>query len=286
MTDYYSQYFTTVALEDCMFSFHGTREDNVLHYSTDGGKTWSENKRNVCVLAKNRDKVLWKGLLSPTSVHGSGHFCSAEKFEVEGNIMSLLYGDDFQGQTDLNGNAFVFSELFLNSNLVNAENLVLPATTLASYCYCSMFKSCRNLMKAPSVLPATTLAPSCYNTMFCECTSLTEAPELPATTLADYCYAWMFSRCSSLTSTQDVLLARTLPPHCYEGMYYECTSLEKAPKLMCEKLLKACCNFMFVGCSSLKKTKLLFIDKQDVTNIQSMYGNCPLIKYNPIIVKE
>ena len=49
------------------------------------------------------------------------------------------------------------------------------------------------------VLPSTTLDVSCYHSMFYGCTSLTTAPELPATTLADEgCYAFMFVGCSSL----------------------------------------------------------------------------------------
>ena len=48
------------------------------------------------------------------------------------------------------------------------------------------------------ILPATTLASGCYNNMFRDCTSLTTAPELPATKLADRCYQYMFSGCRSL----------------------------------------------------------------------------------------
>ena len=120
------------------------------------------------------------------------------KYNVKGNIMSLLYAEDFEGQTDLNGMNYAFKKLFYNcNNLVNAKDLVLPATTLADSCYSYMFYGCTSLTTAPE-LPATILAPSCYNGMFFGCTSLTTAPELPATTLANYCYAYMFYNCGNL----------------------------------------------------------------------------------------
>ena len=73
----------------------------------------------------------------------------------------------------------------------------LPRTTLASFCYQSMFRDCTLLTTAPE-LPATTLASNCYERMFFNCTSLTTAPELPAITLVDNCYASMFNYCSQL----------------------------------------------------------------------------------------
>ena len=125
--------------------------------------------------------------------------CS-EQFKVGGNIMSLLYGDTFNGQTEFPSGTFRnFAGLFRNNtNLVSASNLLLPATTANSSCYEYMFSGCTSLTTAP-VLPATTLASNCYREMFDGCTSLTETPELPATTLSQYCYRNMFSDCTNLT---------------------------------------------------------------------------------------
>ena len=120
------------------------------------------------------------------------------QFEVEGNIMSLIYGDNFIGQIELPPATWTFCCLFACcTGLTSAENLVLPATTLADGCYDSMFYNCTSLTAAPE-LPAITLAESCYDYMFQDCTSLTTAPELPATTLANGCYASMFYGCTSL----------------------------------------------------------------------------------------
>jgi hypothetical protein len=49
-----------------------------------------------------------------------------------------------------------------------------------------MFTSC-HLTTAPELL-ATTLAEFCYSSMFSGCKDLTKAPKLPATVLKDYCY--------------------------------------------------------------------------------------------------
>lgn len=86
--------------------------------------------------------------------------------------MSLLYGDNFEGQNDLSGKYLVFSELFKNCvTLRNAKNLVLPATTLDHRCYYAMFYGCISLVVAPE-LPAAALVYQCYNYMFYNCSSL------------------------------------------------------------------------------------------------------------------
>ena len=117
-------------------------------------------------------------------------------FNIGGNIMSLLVGDNFINSTLASNN--VFRYLFTNSNVVNANSLILPSNTTL-YCYQYMFQGCTRLTTAPT-LPATTLANYCYAYMFGGCTSLTTTPELPATTLIYACYAHMFDGCTSLNS--------------------------------------------------------------------------------------
>ena len=183
---------------------------------------------------------------------------STAGFSVEGNIMSLIYGDDFKNKLTINS-VFAFARLFINcTNLVSAENLVLPATTLATSCYDEMFKNCTSLITAPA-LPATTLANSCYVDMFENCSSLTTAPELPATTLADSCYVGMFSGCKSLT-TAPALPATTLSNICYSHMFYGCTSLTTAPELPATTLTNNCYQEMFYNCTSLNYIKCLATD--------------------------
>ena len=148
----------------------------------------------------------------------------AEKnIDVMGNIMSLVYGDNFINNNTIES-SFTFLKLFKsNIKLVNAKDLILPATTLAEYCYSGMFLGCEALTTAPA-LPATTLANSCYSHMFYRCEALTTAPALPATTLATYCYYGMFENCFALTAAPE-LPATTLTDYCYDGMFHGCYNL-------------------------------------------------------------
>ena len=177
---------------------------------------------------------------------------STANINASGNIMSLLYGDNFKDKTSFpEGHSSNFGSLFSgNMHLINAENLILPATELADYCYFGMFLDCSSLITAPA-LPATTLAQCCYNEMFSGCASLTTAPELPATTLATFCYQFMFQSCTSLT-TAPALPATTLATNCYSGMFSGCETLTTAPALPATTLAENCYYNMLSGCASLK----------------------------------
>lgn len=142
-------------------------------------------------------------------------------FEVEGNIMSLLYDNSFVGQTELES-ANTFYRLFERCWITSAENLVLPATTLKYRCYCSLFNG--SGLITPPELPATTLTDDCYYSMFEGCSYLRTAPELPATSLTEDCYNKMFYNCISLTEAP-YLPATTLAPYCYNNMFYGCSNL-------------------------------------------------------------
>lgn len=102
---------------------------------------------------------------------GANRFAnSTAEFNARGNIMSLVDSENFDTLTTVSPNAF--NELFRNARtLKDASGLVLPATTLAQYCYQGMFKNCDSLTAAPA-LPATTLAGNCYSSMFLYCSKL------------------------------------------------------------------------------------------------------------------
>ena len=200
--DYSKKYFTIVSLADENDITIVTDNVNVnaiiISASTDNGETWTEyslgsGSEAIIGQLNNGDKLIVKGR---NSGYLNRHFMSSKSFKLQGNIMSLISGDSFTSATSIYGSAF--KNLFLNStNLISAENLVLPATTMTNQCYYHMFEGCTNLTTAPA-LPATTLADSCYGSMFYKCTNLTTAPELPAATLAGYCYWGMFYNCTSL----------------------------------------------------------------------------------------
>ena len=185
--------------------------------STTGGTSISVNAGDVVQFRGNN------ATYSPSSSMYNSFSDSTAKFEVEGNIMSLIDSENFATATTL-ASSDTFDCLFIHcTGLTSAENLVLPATTLANYCYYCMFWGCTSLTSAP-VLPATTLAFGCYGSMFNGCTSLTSAPALPATTLAGGCYSNMFADCTSLTTAPE-LPATILASYCYYGMFNRCTNL-------------------------------------------------------------
>lgn len=212
---YENQYLTIIPRGNCQI-IPTSMEGTPCYYSLDSGDTWVQAENNVGISALDGQKVMFKkeyykpsygNLTFPT-----GHFNVTEDYDLEGNIMSMVYGDDFYDKTDLSGKDSVFESMFWCSlrthtlpfeyygSVVNAENLILPATTLASACYQNMFKGCSSLIAAPE-LPAMTLAPLCYDYMFYGCGSLVTPPDLPATTLAEECYCGMFERCTSLTKS-------------------------------------------------------------------------------------
>ena len=86
---YANEYLTFVAKESGTFTFT-PQNDNVISYSTDGGETWTEGNS---VAVNNGDKVLWKGTMTPIASEyvGIGTFSSTTNFDVQGNVLSLLF---------------------------------------------------------------------------------------------------------------------------------------------------------------------------------------------------
>ena len=181
-----------------------TAPSNVLEYSTDL-KTWTTLPNDTPSKALNNGERLYLRGNATSAVDvtnmmfGMGFFNISHPCNVGGNIMSLLFNDDFEDKTDLTGYDMAFAYLFLQQPIVNASELILPATTLSMACYGMMFGLCTSLTTAPA-LPATTLSMACYNIMFQACVSLTTAPVLPATTLVSQCYYYMFVGCSNLNN--------------------------------------------------------------------------------------
>lgn len=177
----------------------GTTNLQSVSYSIDNGRTWTKtnnSSNNVTITTPSiaiGESVLWKGV--GNSLHGAG-FSSTMYFDASGNLMSLLYGDNFEGEKTLT-HELCFSYLFYNSKIWNALSLELPATTLTKGCYKYMFGSSYYLESVPT-LPALSLTNDCYLYMFSNCTNLRSAPELPALTLTNGCYSFMFSGCTKL----------------------------------------------------------------------------------------
>ena len=289
-TDYSKEYLTFESLADnntITWTFTGSDPiQNVIYWSKNG-TSWtsaiastSDTPVSLATLNKG-EKMYLKGenVTYALSTSEYSHFNSDYEFNVSGNIMSLIYGDNFIGQTTLSS-SYNFTSIFRSSKVVDASNLILPATTLTKLCYRSMFDGCTSLATAP-VLPATTLAQSCYSNMFNGCTSLATAPVLPATTLANYCYYNMFYGCTSL-ATAPVLPATTLASSCYAYMFEGCSSLATAPELPATTLANSCYMSMFAGTKITSAPELPATILADSCYRNMFYG-CASLIYPPTL---
>ena len=165
------EYLTLEAAQDNVnVYFHdpdGT-DNSDLKASVDGGATWqqihasSETERGslVATLAHAGDKVLLKtaedgralGYYSDSEDDAVGPDLNVDgRCYVYGNVMSLLY-EDFSNRNSVP--AYALSNLFSDYNgeidntgllLHPTKRLLLPATTLAVYCYGYMFSGCTGL---------------------------------------------------------------------------------------------------------------------------------------------
>ena len=248
-------YLTIVALEDGLTA---KLSRNACEYCVDGDENWKSLPAATNTETINKGHTLsFRGNLTPSSSNGIGTFTISRYCNLEGNCMSMLFGDDATNNFSLNGKNYAFYRLFENCTTIKSVSSgFLPAMTLVDSCYSLMFKGCTSLTTAPSLL-ATTLAGFCYASMFYSCTNLITPPVLPATTLANNCYAAMFYNCTSLTQAPE-LPATTLANYCYYDMFLGCTSLTQAPELPATTLVDNCYYRMFYGCSKLNYIKAMF----------------------------
>ena len=200
--DYSQDYLTFDILSGGTLKWksNGSGATKTISYSINNG-SWTviTSSESATISVQQGDVVRFKG--------SNTRYCEADKnnysgfadgtatFNISGNIMSLLYGDNFAEETNLPG-TWTFTQFFKQSKCISAENLILPATTMTDCCYRAMFSKCTTLEVAPA-LPATTLGANCYYYMFEDC-AITSAPELRAPTLVSNCYGNMFTGCASL----------------------------------------------------------------------------------------
>lgn len=126
--------------------------------------------------------------------------------KIGGNVMSLLYGNNFTGQeTSFPDTTLTFilnGTFYQNTHLIDAHELLLPVTTLNRASYTSLFRGCTLLTTAPD-LPATTLVQSCYSRMFQDCTSLNYVKCLATSGInTTNCNSWLSGVSSTGTFTK------------------------------------------------------------------------------------
>ena len=260
-SEYAGQYLTFEIVEGGSITWKVTSNDiaKTIEYSVNGGGwnklTSSTNGATFNVSKGDRVRFRGNNTRYATGIFSYNSFTTTCKFNVIGNIMSLIAGDSFASASSLSA-TYTFERLFYQcSGLLSAEKMVLGATTLMNYCYEGLFYNCSSLNKAPD-LPAKTMADFCYRYMFFGCKSLESAPKLPATTVAKDCYTMMFGECSALKSAP-ALPAMTMANYCYSSMFQNCTALTSAPQLPATTLASNCYAGMFTGCTALTSAPTL-----------------------------
>lgn len=232
-TDYSKMYLTFEAVTsgNILWKYFGSNTSvaRTLKYSKNGG-AWTDltsTNAGATIGVDAGDVIRFKGENSNINSSSSNYNTfsgSTATYNLYGNIMSILGGDNYETATTLTGN-YMFFGLFRNhSGVVDASNLILPSTNVPSYGYERMFGDCTTIAKAPE-LPATSLGNYCYHYMFVACTNLTQAPSvLPATTAPNSAYQEMFQYCARLTNSPDIL-ATTAGSNSYRYMFSGCTSM-------------------------------------------------------------
>lgn len=191
--DYSLDYFTIESLQDgneIKMQRNKTPNNPVLEYSLDNGQTWTSvtiNGAKTFATINTGDTILFRGNNAKlaTAWDTYNKFNTTKQFKVYGNAMSLLNGNNFVSNSTFDSGGYNLCGLFYGvTTLVDASNLILPATTLYTSCYNGMFRGCTNLEYGPKLLPSLNVPADGYSSMFEGCVKLIEAPEILATSVS------------------------------------------------------------------------------------------------------
>ena len=191
--DYSQDYFTIESLENgntITAVKNGSSRNPIIYYSLDNGETWSNQTLSSGTITfgiiNTGEKIIFK---SETAEWANAwnlynKFSGNKNFKVYGNIMSLINGDNFISNSSFAGSSsFNLCGLFYGvTTIIDASNLILPATTLPVSSYNGMFRGATNLAHGPKELPATSLQQDSCSSMFEGCINLEEAPIIRAMT--------------------------------------------------------------------------------------------------------
>ena len=248
--DYASQYFTMEVLSAGTICFKAgasaTTASNrrTIQYSKNNG-TWNSitsTTGGTTFSVSAGDVIRFKGTNATYSTKSASTYSntfqgSTAKVKVYGNIMSFVAGDNFQTAKTFSS-TYVFRSFLSVSGVMDAENLISPATALTEGCYLGLFADTK-ITIAPK-LPATSLAKSCYWNLFLRCVNLVTPSELPATTMKESCYRAMYYG-TSITTAPD-LPAATLAANCYYQMFDQTSTLNYIKCLATNISATDCCR--------------------------------------------
>lgn len=239
-----SKSLTIEAVSDLSVSMINMSSSGTYQYKIDDG-TWATWGGDALAISAN-SKLYFKGNdLAISTSNGVGRFVIDGQFNLSGNCLSLIQGDDMDSQA-----------------------------TVPAFAFRMLFYGCTGLIKvAKTFLPSMTLQNGVYQYMFYGCTSLTDAPDLPATTLGNHAYYCMFQKCSSLVTIPATLPATQLANYCYANMFNGCSNITTAPVLPALTLVNNCYRYMFLGCSKLTYIKAMFTTVPTTTYTMGWVNN-------------
>lgn len=176
----FSNYMTIESLGVASVQFN-----RKVEYTKDG-RVWEtlEVEEN---LRMKGECVSFKCVLEPGEQFGAVNIVG--RYNLRGNCLSLIFGDEASGKKDIHIYPYCFSGLFLGTEVINIDKGFLPATYIADSCYQQMFQSCTSLVNAPE-LPATTLVSYCYYSMFHGCSKLNYIKMLATDISATNCLSY------------------------------------------------------------------------------------------------
>ena len=269
-----------------------TPSPKTIQYSINGGN-WTNITSSTAGTVFNvaaGDRVEFKGDNDWYASGGSSQIAyntfwrSTAVYNVKGNIMSLINSTDFATAKTLTKYC-TFASLFWYSKVVDAYELLLPATTLTTYCYDRMFQSCSLLERGPRVLPAETLTNAVYRLMFFSCPKITESPVLCATTLASNCYESMFRASGLITAPE--LTAETVPYCCYRYMFSGCTNLITPPTVLPATHVEYMAYYsMFAGDVNMLSAPEILAESVESYSFSYMFYRCRKLDYVKCMTKE
>lgn len=275
--------------------------DDKFMYQLNGGE-WvtvshdpeSEDGTSLIISVSSGDTL---ALVTQLEQEGTVQFSGDPRFNAYGNIMSLAAadGDDFRELLDLNDVYFFNAhsafhdeglEIFAKP-VVNAENVVFPATALTDGCYEYMFADCHELRLPPKSFPLADLSgigdypeAAPYLHMFEGTIRLERIPQLPAySAVCNYIYINMFSNYYEEEGVEDALSgvpadslpATTLAPGCYIDMFAGRKNLVNTPVLPATTLVDECYKGMFDSCADITGITMLATSIEQDAN---PFGGC------------
>lgn len=196
--DYTKEYLTFEPISSAVtFAY----KKATVNYSLDSGTTWNSITTSQTVTVNVGEKIMWRATLGSSSDDGNPRFtASGGTWKAYGNLLSMIGNSNFSATTTVTTNRLQWLFSFCD-NLVDIDNLKIPATTVNTLGLRAAFRGCGGLTRVPEdLLPATSIGTYGYMGMFEDCANLTNTPILPASTVSNYGYMGMFNNCASLTT--------------------------------------------------------------------------------------